>query len=79
MSPRNFARVFARETGVTPGRFVERLRIEAARRLLEETDSNVKAIAARCGFGGAEALRIAFLRTVRVSPTAYRERFRTPV
>jgi len=76
MSPRNFARVFAREVGSTPARYVERVRVEAARRRLEESDDNVDRIAAQCGFGSPEGMRKAFLRTVRVAPTAYRSRFR---
>jgi transcriptional regulator GlxA family with amidase domain len=75
MSPRNFARVFAREVGKTPARFVEASRVEAARRRLEESTDGVDAIADRCGFGTAESMRRAFVRTVRVSPTAYRHRF----
>src|SRR5262249_29238886 len=68
MSPRNFARVFRREVGVTPARYVESVRVEAARRRLEESDDGVDAVAARAGFGTAESLRRTFLRTVRVSP-----------
>lgn len=74
MSPRNFFRVFSHEVGGTPARFVERARVEAARRLLEETRSGVDAIAARCGFGSAETMRAAFQRVLRVSPHAYRAR-----
>jgi len=77
MSPRNFARVFAREVGETPARWVERARVEAARRLLEETSAAVEEVAARCGFASAETLRRAFQRRVRVSPAAYRGRFRS--
>jgi len=77
MSPRNFARVFAREVGETPARWVERARVEAARRLLEQSDDGVERVAERCGFGTAETLRRAFLRQVRVSPAAYRARFRS--
>jgi transcriptional regulator GlxA family with amidase domain len=76
MSPRHFARVFRDEVGTTPARFVERVRVEAARRRLEESDDGVDAIAATCGFGTAESMRRAFLRTVRVAPAAYRARFR---
>ena len=76
MSPRNFARVFTREVGVTPARFVETIRVEAARRRLEESDDGVHAIAGHCGFGSAEGMRKAFLRTLRVPPSAYRSRFR---
>jgi transcriptional regulator GlxA family with amidase domain len=79
MSPRNFARVFAREVGTTPARWIERARIEAARRLLEESDEGVDAVASRCGLGTAETLRRAFLRQLRVAPSAYRARFRAPV
>jgi transcriptional regulator GlxA family with amidase domain len=78
MSPRNFARVFAREVGATPARWVEQVRIEAARRRLEESDAGVDEIAARCGFGSTETMRRAFLRAIRVSPADYRSRFRAP-
>lgn len=77
MSPRNFARVFTREIGRTPARFVEETRVEAARRRLEESDDGVDAIAAATGFGSAETLRRAFLRVLRVNPAAYRSRFRS--
>ncbi|MCG8591949.1 MAG: GlxA family transcriptional regulator [Proteobacteria bacterium] len=76
MSPRNFARVFTREVGCTPARFVEQARIEAARRALEESDAGVEAVAARCGFQSAEVMRRSFLRAVHVSPSDYRNRFR---
>jgi transcriptional regulator GlxA family with amidase domain len=76
MSVRNFARVFTREVGMTPARFVERARVEAARRRLEESSIGFEAVAAQCGFGSAEIMRRAFLRTVRVNPAEYRHRFR---
>ena len=75
MSPRNFARVFTREVGATPARFVETARIEAARRRLEESRDGVDAVAAHCGFGSAESMRRVFLRHLRVPPSAYRHRF----
>jgi transcriptional regulator GlxA family with amidase domain len=75
MSPRNFARVFRRRTGMTPARFVARLRLEAARRKLEQSGAKVDAVAAACGFGTAESMRRAFQRILRVAPTAYRSRF----
>lgn len=75
MSPRNFFRVFVRELGMTPGRFVERVRVEAARRLLEETSRGVHDVAAACGFGTPETMRIAFRRTLGVSPKRYRSGF----
>jgi transcriptional regulator GlxA family with amidase domain len=75
MSPRNFARVFTRSVGITPARYVEKLRVEAVRRRLEETRSTVDEVAAECGFGTRESMRRAFHRTLRVSPTAYRSHF----
>ena len=75
MSPRHFARVFRAEMGVAPGAFVERLRIESARRRLEESKRSVEQIALDCGFGTADSLRRTFRRRLRVSPAAYRARF----
>lgn len=75
MSSRNFRRVFKREVGITPARFVELARIESARCHLEDTNEGVEMIASRCGFGSAERMRCSFLRTVGVSPAAYRRRF----
>lgn len=75
MSPRNFARVFAQSIGLTPARYVDSLRVEAARRRLEESDVAVDEVAVRCGFGSRESMRRAFQRTLRVSPAAYRSRF----
>ncbi len=75
MSPRNFARVFTREVGVTPARFVESARVEAACRRLEESAAGVDAVAAECGFGTAESMRRTFLRRLGVAPSAYRYRF----
>ena len=76
MSPRHFARVFTREIGITPGQFVEKARIEAARRQLEESPHGLKQVAEDCGFGSADTMRRAFLRTLRVAPIVYRGRFR---
>ena len=64
------------ELGVTPARYVEQVRVEAARRRLEEGDAGVEQVAAGCGFGSSETMRRAFLRSVRVSPSEYRQRFR---
>ncbi|OPY90642.1 MAG: HTH-type transcriptional regulator CdhR [Syntrophaceae bacterium PtaU1.Bin231] len=75
MSPRNFARVFVRELGVTPARYVERLRLEAARHDLERTDKSLSEIAAVCGFGSAESMRRAFYRTLGITPGSYRDHF----
>lgn len=77
MSERHFARSFRDEVGVTPARYVEQVRLEAARRLLEETEEGVEAVARRCGFGTAETMRRTFLRALHLSPAEYRRRFRT--
>jgi transcriptional regulator GlxA family with amidase domain len=77
MSPRNFARVFAQQVGTTPGAYVESVRVERARTLLETTDLHVEEIARACGVGTVETLRRAFGRRVRVSPSDYREHFST--
>jgi transcriptional regulator GlxA family with amidase domain len=77
MSPRHFARAFRSETGVTPARFVERVRLESARRRLEDTGEPVATVAAACGFGTAETMRRCFLRTLGVGPAEYRRRFRS--
>jgi transcriptional regulator GlxA family with amidase domain len=77
MSPRNFARVFTGELGVTPARYVENLRREAARRLLERSEEGLEGIAAQCGFGSGEVLRRSFLKGLKVTPGDYRQRFRT--
>jgi len=75
MSPRNFARTFTRELAVTPARYVERARVEAARQWLEDSRTSLDEVAAACGFGSAETLRRAFQRLLRVSPSAYRDAF----
>ncbi len=75
MSERNFARAFKREVGVTPGRYVEQVRLEAARRLLEDSGEPVAAVASSCGFGTAETMRRSFLRALGCGPAEYRRRF----
>jgi transcriptional regulator GlxA family with amidase domain len=76
MSVRNFSRTFRRDVGVTPARFVERARVDGARRFLEESVASVDEVAARCGFGTPETMRRTFLRSLHVTPTDYRRRFR---
>ncbi|MFZ3473987.1 GlxA family transcriptional regulator [Streptomyces sp. 4.24] len=78
LSPRHFARAFQAETGVPPGRYVERVRVEHARRLLEEGGEGVAQISRACGYGTPEALRRAFVKTLGQSPAEYRRRFGTP-
>jgi transcriptional regulator GlxA family with amidase domain len=76
MSPRNFARFFRRETGMTPAAYVEVLRVERARQLLEEAGDPTEVVAAQCGFGTPETMRRAFARRVGVAPATYRARFK---
>ncbi|MFF8015069.1 DJ-1/PfpI family protein [Streptomyces sp. NPDC007929] len=76
LSPRHFARAFRAETGMTPGRYVDRVRLEHARRLLEDTADGVEEIARASGYGTPEAMRRAFVRTLGTPPAEYRRRFR---
>ena len=76
MSVRNFTRVFQSETGITPTDFVEMARIDAARRLLEDTDTPLQRVASRCGFANPDTMRRAFMRRIGTGPSDYRERFR---
>ena len=78
MSSRHFSRVFTAQVGETPARYVERVRVEAARSELESTTTSLDVIATNCGLGTAESLRRAFQRRVGVAPDAYRRRFRSP-
>lgn len=75
LSPRQFARAFAEETGVSPGRYVDRVRLETARRLLEDTTDGVAEVARTAGYGTPEAMRRAFLQALGVGPADYRRRF----
>ncbi|MEU6771805.1 GlxA family transcriptional regulator [Streptomyces sp. NPDC046759] len=77
LSPRHLQRRFTAELGTPPAAYVERVRVEVARRALVEGDDPVEAIAHRCGFGTAETLRRSFHRHVGVAPSAYRARFRS--
>ncbi len=65
------------QTGVTPHEFVERARVDAARKLLESSDAPLKTVAWECGFGVADRMRIVFTRRIGVTPMQYRERFRS--
>ncbi|MBV9562035.1 MAG: DJ-1/PfpI family protein [Bradyrhizobium sp.] len=75
MSERNFSRRYVEATGLTPLRAVERLRIEAGRRLLLDTRLSVKQVSQRCGFGSEETMRRSFLRWLNVTPQDYRARW----
>ena len=72
MSPRNFARAFAAETGRTPARFVEQIRVAAAAQLLRQTQWPQDRIASLSGFGSVDALQRAFARQHGLTPQAYR-------
>ena len=75
MSSRNFTRVFAKEVGMTPGKFVELSRLESARRCLEQTKDSVERVAIKCGYSTPDGLRVAFDRSLGITPREYRARF----
>src|SRR5262249_19499981 len=75
MSPRNFARLYAKTRGRTPAKAVEAVRIDAARRKLEETTDRIASIAEDCGFSDEEQMRSAFVRVLGVPPREYRKHF----
>lgn len=76
LSPRHFARAFQTETGMTPGRYVDRVRLEHARRLLEDTSDGIEEISRASGYGTPEAMRRAFVKALGAAPAEYRRRFR---
>ncbi|MEU3183272.1 GlxA family transcriptional regulator [Streptomyces sp. NPDC006923] len=78
LSPRHFARAFRSETGITPGRYVERVRLEHARRLLEDSADGIEEISRASGYGTPEAMRRAFVKALGTAPAEYRRRFRPP-
>ena len=75
LSPRHFSRVFTEHVGVSPGRYVDQVRVEAARHQLEQTAETVETIAHNCGFGTGETMRRTFARQLRVTPDQYRRHF----
>lgn len=75
MSQRNFARVFMSETGLTPAKYVEKLRIERAKRLLEDSNESLERIAITCGFKSADTMRKIFLRNFKIAAYDYRNLF----
>jgi len=77
MSPRNFARRFVEKMGMAPARYVELLRVDAARRMLTDTDLPLARVAQRCGFGSAETMRQAFHRHISSAPGDFRARFQS--
>jgi alkylhydroperoxidase/carboxymuconolactone decarboxylase family protein YurZ/AraC-like DNA-binding protein len=79
MSPRNFARVYARKRGCTPAKAVETIRVDAARRRLEGTEDRIESVAEESGFNSEEQMRCAFIRILGIPPREYRKRFVTTV
>ena len=77
MSRRNFQRLFSAEMGLPPARYIEKLRIEAARRCLERSTQSLDQIADRCGFGSADVMGRVFVRVLHATPGEYRRRFRS--
>jgi len=77
VSELHLRRMFADQTGTTPARFIERIRVEAAREQLESATTPIETVAASCGFGSPETMRRAFLRILGVGPSDYRARFRS--
>lgn len=75
MSPRNFVRVFSRDIGTTPAKYVEATRLDAARKLLEQSKLRVEQIAALTGFRDVLKMRRAFERGMQLTPSAYRRHF----
>ena len=75
MSPRNFSRLYLAETGRTPAKAVEALRVEAARCMLVDKNLTLSVVAARCGFGEDERMRRSFMRHLKITPQSYRNRF----
>jgi transcriptional regulator GlxA family with amidase domain len=79
MSPRNFARAYVEKRGCTPAKAVEAIRVDAARRRLEETEDRVESVAETAGFSSEEQMRCAFIRILGIPPREYRKRFATTV
>lgn len=75
MSERNFRRVFAKEVGVAPLVFIDTVRLDTARRLLEDGDLSLKVVAGRVGFATEQSLRKLFMKRLGIAPDDYRARF----
>ncbi|WP_433759966.1 GlxA family transcriptional regulator [Nocardia sp. CA-135398] len=78
LSERHLTRLFAKEIGISPGRYVEQVRVEAAQALLESATDGVATIARHCGFGSEETMRRIFSKLLGITPTDYRHRFHAP-
>jgi len=77
MSVRNLTRVLQKQTGMPPAKFIEKLRVEKARKYLEDTDVSIERIAELCGLSNLVSMRRIFLRHLMTTPSAYRRAFRT--
>jgi transcriptional regulator GlxA family with amidase domain len=75
MSPRNFARVFVRDMGISPSKYLEEMRLDVVRNSLMEGEESLQAIAEKCGLGSEERLRRAFIRLYGISPAQFRNYF----
>lgn len=75
MSPRNFARIFLAETGLTPAKFTEKVRVDSARQFLGDSNIRIDTAAIKAGFGDSEKMRKAFIRQIGITPSEYRARF----
>jgi transcriptional regulator GlxA family with amidase domain len=78
MSPRNFQRVFTRQCGMPPAKFIERLRVERARLIIEDTGLPMAEIARKSGFDTEQRMRRAFKRVLAINPVDHADRVRTP-
>ncbi len=79
MSARHFTRVCLRETGMNPGQFVDRMRVEAAQQIIDSSSRGLKEIADSCGFKSADAMRRTFLRVLGVTAAEYASRFKSTI
>ncbi len=76
MSPRHFSRVCLREMKMSPGQFVDRLRVEAAQQLIDSSSMGLKEVADACGFGSGDSMRRVFQRVLGITPSDYTSRFK---
>lgn len=76
MSPRHFARVCLRQMRMNPGQFVDRLRVEAAQQMIDNSSRGLKEIAGECGFRSADSMRRVFQRVIGISASKYTKRFK---
>jgi transcriptional regulator GlxA family with amidase domain len=79
MSVRNFERVFAREVGTSPARYVRKVRVEAAQRMIDRSEKGLEQIAMACGFSSADLMRRAFIRSLGTTPRALHSLTKTGV